>query len=159
MILENLNIITEKILNTIKLYERNNEILDEITINKNYYSNEEIENIKDAIFKKNQNIKYLKRTILNLKLEFSHHNLNNEFNKNIYKLELVINKFWYKFYSKFKLNDKSLNNYWRKEYLECYKNQFFKNKNLNINEINSTNLVDFQNEPSTSRNKPSSPQI
>ncbi len=36
MILENLNIIEEKILNTIKLYERNNEILDEITINKNY---------------------------------------------------------------------------------------------------------------------------
>ncbi|WP_375317193.1 hypothetical protein [Spiroplasma endosymbiont of Virgichneumon dumeticola] len=69
-ILENLNIITEKILNTIKLYERNNEILDEITINKNNYSNEEIENIKDAIIEQNKNIKYFKRTIFNLKQKF-----------------------------------------------------------------------------------------
>lgn len=156
MILENLDIITEKILNTIKLYERNNEILDEITINKNYYSNEEIENIKDAIIEKNKNIKYLKRTIFNLKQKFNHHNLNSEVIKNIYKLELVINKFWYKFYSKFKLKDKSLNNYWRLEYLECYKNQFFQNKILNINEINA---IDYQNQFSTTSTKPQPPQI
>ncbi|WP_425381689.1 hypothetical protein [Spiroplasma endosymbiont of Polydrusus pterygomalis] len=159
MILENFNIFKEKILNTIQLYKKNNEILDEITINKNCYSNEEIENIKDAIIEQNKNIMNLKKTILDLKKAFNDHNVNNDIIENIYKLDLLINKFWYKFYSKFKSKDKILNHYWRTEYLECYKNQFFKNKILDINEINSTKLVDISNQSLTNGYQPNSPQI
>ena len=140
MILENLDNINQKVLNTLRLYVRNNEILNEITLNNYKYSNEEIELFKNSIVEKNKNVQYLLQTISNINNSLQIKDLNNNFIKNISKLELEIKKFWYKFYSKLEKENKKTINYWRIEYLECYKKLFFKNKNLDIDKINSLDL-------------------
>ncbi|WP_425376752.1 hypothetical protein [Spiroplasma endosymbiont of Aleiodes alternator] len=140
MILENLENINQKILKTLELYELNNKMLNEIILNNYKYSNEEIELMKEMIFQTNKNVQYLKKTILNIKKNYKLENIS--ITEKILKLDLEINKFWYKFYIKLKKEDKKSINYWRNEYLECYKKIFFQNKDLNIKQIN--NLI--QNE-------------
>ncbi len=138
MIIENLDKINKNVLDKLKLYERN--FLNEITINSYKYSSERIELIKEIIIEKNKDAEKIKQDILDVNNILLTKNMfhNFELIKDISRLELEVNKFWYKF--NFKLNSKNKEkiNFWKNEYLESYKKIFFQNKkSFDINEINN----------------------
>ncbi|WP_342276038.1 hypothetical protein [Spiroplasma endosymbiont of Nebria brevicollis] len=127
--------INKEVLSLIELFEYNDKIITIIKTNNEckLYSKEQIElmkwNIDELLYKSTEEEYLIKLLEWQEQLEplEEHKNLLT----NVNKLELIINKFWYKFYWKFiETSEGKLFIKWKNAYLDCYKKHFLKKKNL-----------------------------
>lgn len=119
--LENIN---KHIVKQISYYKQNDKLLGEIIFNNHLYGSEKIDIIKDTILHHNCNLQKIKLELLDHQNLLMSKNIKNDFLDNAFTLELIINKFLLRFYSRLYRDQNEINKYWRNEYLDCYKDSF-----------------------------------